>query len=176
MQETSVLDFLDEPPIPTTVAEIQDLGFRGRVQSFSRGARLFISNGECSRYSVQLLVGCARQYAFVVASFGAPSFPPNITPELQTTEYLAQVPLPSELCCRASYNFHSSLCACDVQTIQAFRSLMLFDPEATIPGSKHLYGTLCQGPATLGDDCPGGNPFDKIRAMESSGRKLKMLD
>lgn len=164
------MDFLDEPPVPTTVDEIQDLGLRGRMQSFKRGARLFITNQECSRYAVQLLFGCARQYAFVVRSFGAPSFPPNVTPEKQTPEFLAQVPLPSDACCRASKNFHSNLCACDVDTIVAFRSLMLFDPEATVPGSKHLYGKLCNGPATLGDDCPNGNPFDKIRALGSSGR------
>lgn len=111
-----------------------------------------------------MLIACAPQYKHVISTFGVPTFAPHVTPEMQTPEYLASLPYPSAACCMASDAFHSNLCACDVQTIEAFRNLMMFDPEMTVPGSLYLYGELCHAPVMVGDACPNGNPFDRIRA------------
>lgn len=160
------------PPAPTSLYEIAELNFLEKKNTFAAGAGQFITNRPvCLVNSIGLLVGCAPQFTTLSLNFGFPLFSPGITVEDQTPEYFATLPPVLHACCVAADLFHSALCACDTQTIEAFRNFLLFDPEVTEPAAHFIYGQQCGVNVVTGDQCPNGNPFDRIRAM--AGRKMR---
>ncbi|GMH44615.1 hypothetical protein BSKO_12567 [Bryopsis sp. KO-2023] len=122
---------------------------------------------QCQIGSIGIVIGCAPQLLYLSSSFGraigGELFPPNLTEDLLTREFLEAMPLPpTYLCCRMARLFQNNICGCDTNTLLSYRNMGFFDPLQTIKFADFLYGEQCGATVVLGERCPGGNPFDLI--------------
>lgn len=151
-----------------SVDELPDFGSREWLARRQVATEQFLAlSRQCKLASIGVLFGCARQLLHLSSTFGkaigGELFVPDLTEDLLTREFLESMPLPpSQFCCRMANKFHSNLCACDTNTILLYRNMGYFDPLQTPRFANFLYGEQCGVNVVIGDQCPGGNPFDMI--------------
>ncbi|GMH42735.1 hypothetical protein BSKO_10654 [Bryopsis sp. KO-2023] len=153
------------------INSLEELDSEGPLQRLVRiraGNQQFRDNtSACQRSTIGLLVGCAKQYTYLVNTFGqfgtGRLFPPGLTEDMLTPEFLDSMPLPpSKRCCDNAKVFQKNFCACREETILSFRNWGFFDPLLTLPFANFLYGEQCGAETFLADQCPNGNPFNTV--------------